>query len=229
MRWHRWAGALVLVGVTACKSGGPALTTLADSASYAAGMNLGSSLRQVKDDIKMEALIQGLRDMAEGDTTRLSEGDAMRVLQTFAAQLRAKQDQEQTAMADSNARAGDAYRAENAKREGVQTTASGLQYEVLTAGSGPKPSAGDRVRVHYKGTLIDGKEFDSSYRAGQPVTFAVNEVIGGWAEGLQLMNVGSKCRLVIPPELGYGPQGSPPDIGPNATLIFELELLGIEQ
>jgi FKBP-type peptidyl-prolyl cis-trans isomerase len=229
MRWHRWAGALVLVGVTACKSGSPALTTLADSASYAAGMNLGASLRQVKDDVQMEALIQGLRDMAQGDTTRLSEGDAMRVLQTFAAQLRAKQDEEQTAMADSNARAGEAYRAENAKREGVQTTASGLQYEVLTAGNGPKPSAGDRVRVHYKGTLIDGKEFDSSYRAGQPVTFAINEVIGGWTEGLQLMNVGGKCRLVIPPGLGYGPQGSPPDIGPNATLIFEVELLAIEK
>ena len=232
MRWHRWAGALAVVAaVPACRSGGPKLTTLADSASYAAGMNLGSSLRQVKDDIEMEALIQGIRDMAADDSTRLrlSEGDAMRVLQTFAAQLRAKQDQEQTVMADSNARAGEAYRAENARRDGVRTTASGLQYEVLTPGSGPRPSATDRVRVHYRGTLIDGKEFDSSYKNGQPVTFSLGEVIGGWSEGLQLMNVGSKARLVIPPDLGYGPQGSPPVIGPNATLVFELELLAIEK
>jgi FKBP-type peptidyl-prolyl cis-trans isomerase len=229
MYWHRWAGVLAVAGVAACGRGGATLTTLADSASYAAGMNLGASLRQVRDDVSMEALVQGLRDMVEGDTTRLSEGDAMRVLQTFGAQLRAKQDQEQTAMADSNAMAGAAYRAENGKREGVRTTASGLQYEVLTAGSGPRPAATDRVRVHYRGTLIDGKEFDSSYRGGQPVTFTVTEVIGGWTEGLQLMNVGGKARLVIPPELGYGPQGAPPDIGPNATLIFEVELLAIEK
>jgi FKBP-type peptidyl-prolyl cis-trans isomerase len=132
-------------------------------------------------------------------------------------------------MADSNTRAGDAYREENAKRAGVQTTASGLQYEVVTQGTGPRPAASDRVRVHYRGTLIDGKEFDSSHRTGQPATFVIGEVIPGWIEALQLMPVGSKYRLVIPPALAYGPQGSPPDIGPNATLVFEVELLGIEQ
>jgi FKBP-type peptidyl-prolyl cis-trans isomerase len=230
MRWHRGAVAAALAGVAACTGGdAPPLTTLADSASYAVGMNMGASLRQVKDEIRMDALVQGLRDMAQGDTTRLTEPDAMRVLQAFAAEVRERQEGGRTAMADSNTRAGDAYRTENGQRPGVQTTASGLQYEVLTAGSGPRPRTSDRVRVHYKGTLIDGKEFDSSLRTGQPVTFEVGGVIGGWTEALQLMPVGSKYRLVVPPALAYGPQGAPPDIGPNATLIFEVELLGIEK
>jgi FKBP-type peptidyl-prolyl cis-trans isomerase len=230
MHWHRGAVALALVGVAGCGGGQSApLATLADSASYAVGMNMGSQLRQVKDEIALDAVVAGLRDMVAGDTTRLTEMDAMRVLQTFASQVRERQEQGRTAMADSNTRAGDAYREENAKRAGVQTTASGLQYEVVTQGTGPRPAASDRVRVHYRGTLIDGKEFDSSHRTGQPATFVIGEVIPGWIEALQLMPVGSKYRLVIPPALAYGPQGSPPDIGPNATLVFEVELLGIEQ
>jgi FKBP-type peptidyl-prolyl cis-trans isomerase FkpA len=230
MRWYREAVVVALAGVGACAGERSApLTTLADSASYAVGMNMGAQLRQVKDEIQMDALVEGLRDMVQGDTTRLAEPDAMRVLQTFASQVRERQAEGRTAVADSNTQAGDTYRAENAKRTGVQTTASGLQYEVLTAGSGPKPAASDRVRVHYRGTLIDGKEFDSSYRVGEPVTFEVGGVIPGWTEGLQLMPVGSKYRLVIPPGLGYGPQGAPPDIGPNATLIFEVELLEIQR
>jgi FKBP-type peptidyl-prolyl cis-trans isomerase len=222
------AAATLTVG--GCGGGqGASLTTLADSASYGVGMNMGAQLRQVKDEISLDALVAGLRDMVEGDTTRLTETDAMRVVQAFAAQVRARQAEGQTALADSNTRAGDAFRTENGKRPGVQTTASGLQYEVITGGSGPRPGTADRVRVHYRGTLIDGKEFDSSYRVGQPVTFQVGGVIPGWTEGLQLMPVGSKYRLVVPPALGYGAQGAPPDIGPNATLVFEVELLGIER
>jgi FKBP-type peptidyl-prolyl cis-trans isomerase len=222
--------ALGLAGVAACTGGqAPPLTTLADSASYAVGMQMGASLRQVRDEIAMEALIQGIRDMAQGDSLRLTETDARRVVQTFAAQVRERQEKGQTAVADSNTRAGDAYRAENGKRDGVQTTASGLQYEVVTAGTGPKPTVEDRVRVHYRGTLIDGNEFDSSHRTGEPVTFQVGGVIPGWTEALQLMPVGSKYRLVIPPALAYGAQGAPPDIGPNATLVFEVELLAIER
>ncbi len=122
---------------------------------------------------------------------------------------------------------GDAYRSENGRRSEVETTASGLQYEVLVEGSGARPSATDRVRVHYRGTLIDGTEFDSSLD-GDPLTFPLNGVIPGWTEALQLMSVGSKYRIVLPPELAYGAAGSPPDIGPDATLIFEVELLNIE-
>lgn len=122
---------------------------------------------------------------------------------------------------------GAAFRAKNGERTEVTTTASGLQYEVLTEGTGATPRSTDRVTVHYRGTLIDGSEFDSSYKRGQPATFSLNGVIAGWTEALQLMRVGSKHRIVLPPDLGYGQRGAPPRIGPNATLVFEVELLGI--
>jgi FKBP-type peptidyl-prolyl cis-trans isomerase len=197
----------------ACTQGESApLATLQDSASYAVGQNMGSSIREVRDEIDLDQVVQGIRDAAEGRDGRLTPQDAQR-----------------DAMADSNKAAGEAYRAENAKRAGVRVTASGLQYEVLTEGAGPRPTATSTVQVHYVGTLIDGKEFDSSRAGGDPVTFALNEVIPGWSEAVQLMAVGSKYRFVIAPEIGYGPAGSPPDIGPNATLIFEVELLNILQ
>lgn len=227
MRAMTWTAA-ALVGAAACTGGeAPPLTTLADSASYGVGMNMGASVREVRDEIQLDALIQGLRDAADGDSTRLTQQDAMRVVQAFAAQVRQRQDEGRAAMADSNTSAGAAYRDENGKRAGVTTTASGLQYEVMTAGNGPRPGARDRVRVHYRGTLIDGKEFDTSYDDGQAVTFALDEVIPGWSEALQLMPVGSKYRIVLPPELAYGAGGAPPDIGPNSTLVFEVELLEI--
>lgn len=122
---------------------------------------------------------------------------------------------------------GAAFRAKNAERQEVTTTASGLQYEVLAEGAGVVPGHTDRVTVHYRGTLVDGTEFDSSYRRGQPATFPLNGVIAGWTEALQLMRVGSKHRIVLPPELGYGSRGAPPRIGPNATLVFDVELLAI--
>ena len=130
-------------------------------------------------------------------------------------------------MGDKNLREGKAFLETNAKAAGVVTTPSGLQYTVLTEGTGPKPKPTDKVRVHYRGTLIDGKPFDSSYDRGEPAVFQLNQVIRGWTEGLQLMNVGSKYKFVVPSELAYGPQG-PPAIGPNAVLVFEVELLGIE-
>jgi len=191
------------------------------------GMNMGHQLQQVREDVNLEQVIQGLRDMVDQKTGRLTIEDAQRVMQAYGGQLQQKHAEEQQARADSNKAAGDAYRAENAKREGVQTTASGLQYEVLTQGTGPRPTADDTVQVHYRGTLIDGTEFDSTVQ-GDPAVYAVSGVIPGWTEALQLMPVGSKYRLVIPPELAYGVMGSAPDIGPNATLIFEVELVGIE-
>ncbi len=229
MQLRQSVAATVVLVVAACAGeSNPALTTLADSASYAVGMNMGASLREVRDEIALDALVQGLRDMTEGRTTRLSEQAAGRVLQTFAAQVQQRQSEGRMAQADSNRQKGDAYRAENAKRPGVQTTASGLQYEVLSAGSGAKPKATDRVRVQYRGTLIDGTQFDAT-DAGEPVTFPLNQVIPGWTEGMQLMPVGSKYRFVLPPALGYGAGGYPPDIGPEMTLVFEVELVGIER
>ena len=217
----------MLLAAVGCGRGeSPALATLADSASYAVGMNMGHQLQQVREDVNLDQVIQGLRDMADKKSGRLAIEDAQRVMQAYGGELQQKHTERQQARADSNKTAGDAYRTENAKRQGVQTTASGLQYEVLTEGNGPRPTADDMVRVHYRGTLIDGTEFDSAVD-GDPVSFQVSGVIPGWTEGLQLMPVGSKYRFVIPPELAYGVMGSAPDIGPNATLVFEVELVGI--
>lgn len=221
-RWLVAVGgaALVLFG---CKSE-PKLGTFTDSASYAIGMNMGSSIQMVYDQINIETLQRALADMAAEKEMAMSTADAMRVLQAFAAQVRANGEATAAAQADSNSRIGAAYREENAKNAGVTTTASGLQYEVLTQGTGSKPSATSRVRVHYRGSLVDGSEFESSY-SGEPVVFALNEVIPGWTEALQLMSAGSKYRIVLPPELAYGDGGGPG--GPNSTLIFEVELLEI--
>jgi len=216
------------LAAAACQPGrSPALTTLQDSASYAVGLSMGHQLQQVKDEVDIDQLVQGIRDVLGGDSTRLTPMQAQQVMQAYGQEVQQRQQQARAVEADSNKAAGDAYRAENAKRDGVETTADGLQYEVLTPGDGPKPGPTSIVKVHYRGTLIDGREFDSSL-SGEPATFAVNEVIPGWTEAIQLMPVGSKYRFVIPPDLGYGEMGSPPDIGPNATLIFEVELIGIE-
>jgi FKBP-type peptidyl-prolyl cis-trans isomerase FkpA len=219
-------GSLALLVVGCAKDRPAKLATFADSASYAIGMNMGASVQMVRDQIELEQLQRGLADMAAGNETALNEADAMRVLQTFAAQVRSSGQANLTAQADSNGRIGAAYREENAKKPGVTTTADGLQYEVLTQGTGPKPTADSRVKVHYRGTLVDGSEFESSY-SGEPVVFGVGEVIPGWTEALELMAVGSKYRIVLPPELAYGDGGGPG--GPNSTLIFEVELLGIEK
>lgn len=214
--------------LAACGAGGE-LATFEDSASYAIGVSMGASLDQVKDSVALERVIQGIMDRAvEGREPRLSESDATAILGRFTTQMRTAQMQERVAKGEQNRAAGDAYREENGARPGVTTTPSGLQYEVLTEGTGPRPSATDRVRVHYRGTLVDGTQFDSSRDRGEPATFTLNGVIPGWTEALQLMRIGSTYRLVVPPELGYGAAGAGPHIGPDATLVFEVELLGIE-
>lgn len=200
------------------------LETFADSASYALGMNMGASVQRVRDQINLDAVRNGLSDMADEEDTRLSQQDAMRILQRFVSQMQAGEQEGLAAQIDSNRASGDAYRAEFGAREGVTTTESGLQYEVLEQGTGPQPEATDRVQVHYRGMLVDGTEFESSYER-EPVVFPLNQVIAGWTEGVQLMSVGSKYRFVIPPELAYGEDRGPG--GPGSTLIFEVELLDI--
>ncbi len=201
-----------------------ALETFADSASYAIGMNMGASVQMVREQINMDALENGLSDRAEGQETKLSEQEAMRILQTFASQVQAGGQDELSAKVEENRQAGQTYQAENGAKPGVTTTASGLQYEVLSQADGPKPEMTDRVRVHYRGTLVDGTEFESSFD-GDPVVFPLNQVIPGWTEGLQLMNVGSRYRFVIPADLAYGDGGGPG--GPGSTLVFEVELVEI--
>ncbi len=182
------------------------------------GQNLMSS---GVESLNYTDLAEGIKDVLEKQKPQISYQEAQQVLNTFFQELEQK-------VAGAAKAAGEKFLAENAKREGVKTTASGLQYEVLEATIGQKPKATDKVKVHYEGTLTDGTVFDSSYKRGEPITFGLNQVIAGWTEGLQLMSIGSKYKLYIPYQLGYGAQGAGGSIPPYAALIFTVELLGIE-
>ncbi len=217
----------------AAKSTNPAtieLKTFEDSVAYAIGINVGNSL--LKDDLLLDVDIikAGLNDVLYTKKEKLSKEELDRVFQAFSAQIQEKQMQKQAQEGTKNLLKGRNFMEENKKKPGVKVTPSGLQYEVITDGTGAKPVATDKVKVHYVGTLLDGSKFDSSVDRGEPVTFPLGNVIKGWTEGLQLMPVGSKYRFFIPADLGYGERGAPGgQIGPNETLIFEVELINIEQ
>ncbi len=204
------------------------LTTQKDKVSYALGMNLGVNLHRQSVEVDPKVLLQGLEDGMAGGKTQLSEDQARATLMELQNDIRKKQQEKMQQAGESNKKEGDAFLAANKGKEGVVALPSGLQYKVMTAGTGPKPAASDSVVCNYRGTLIDGTEFDSSYKRGQPATFPVGGVIKGWTEALQLMPVGSKWQLFVPSELAYGEQGAGANIGPNATLIFEVELLSIQ-
>ena len=205
----------------------PKLETEKDKASYVVGMQIGGSLQQIKDDIDLDVVFAAIRSGLNGDEPALSREEAMAVQQAFAQRLKAKAEAETLAKAEANRKDGEAFLAANKGKAGVMSTASGLQYKVVTDGKGAKPAATDTVKVHYTGTLLDGTKFDSSVDRGEPAQFALNQVIPGWTEGLQLMPVGSKYEFWIPSELAYGDRATPGPIGPNATLHFEVELLDI--
>jgi len=196
--------------------------------SYAIGLDIGQSLKGLGAEIDMQAFTAAVNDRLNDRPQRLDAKEAGEVLQAFFKKRAEAQEAKRLAEAEANKKAGEQFLAENGKKEGVKTTASGLQYEVLTEGTGATPKETDKVTVNYRGTLIDGKEFDSSYKRGQPATFPVNGVIKGWTEALQLMKIGGKYRLFIPSELGYGVRGAGNVIGPNSALIFEVELLNVE-
>jgi len=198
------------------------------SISTMVGMDVGRGLAQIKDEIDIKVVEQALEATIKGEKTALTQEEALQVRQEFMKTLQAKRVAEQKVAADKNKKEGEAFLASNKSKPGVKTTASGLQYLVEKEGTGPKPKATDTVKVNYLGTKIDGTKFDSSYDRGQPATFPLNGVIKGWSEGLQLMPVGSKYKLFVPSDLAYGENG-PGQIGPNATLIFEVELLDIEK
>ena len=193
-----------------------------DKVSYALGLSLGQNMASsgVKT-IEFDDLVAGMKAIMNKEKPAISFDEAQEVLNTFFAELEAK-------VAGQAKEEGEAFLAENAKREGVIVTASGLQYEVLTAAEGKKPKATDKVKVHYEGTLIDGTVFDSSYRRGEAISFGLNQVIKGWTEGVQLMSVGAKYKFFIPYNLAYGERGAGAQIPPYAALIFTVELLGIE-
>lgn len=199
------------------------LKTEMEKVSYSLGVSVAKSVKaQGLEEINSDAVAQAFSDVFEGKDLAITEEEAGQILQDYFTKLAGKAQ-------EANVSAGKEFLAENAKRDGVITTASGLQYEVLTAGEGDSPKETDQVSVHYHGTLIDGSVFDSSVERGQPATFPVNGVIAGWVEALQLMNTGAKFKLFIPSELAYGERGAGQMIGPNSTLIFEVELLSIEK
>lgn len=198
--------------------------------SYAIGMDIGESLKNTSMEIDKAALDAGIAAVLDKDSKPLmTKEEAGKVRAAFFKGQQQKAMAERQAAAGKNKEAGEKFLAENARKDGVKTTASGLQYKVIKEGTGPKPAATDRVTVNYEGTLIDGTVFDSSYKRGKPVTFPLNQVIKGWTEGLQLMSEGSKYKLFIPSDLAYGARGAGNRIGPDETLIFTVELLGINK
>lgn len=200
------------------------LTSLKQRLSYIVGENMATQLKNDGVELDTDALVMAVSDVLAGNASRLSEADKRATIE----EMQKISQEKQAEGAAKNKAAGEAYLAENAKKDGVTTTASGLQYKVLAAGDGAQPTTNDQVKVHYRGTLIDGTVFDSSYDRGEPIVFPVTGVIQGWVEALQLMKVGDKFELAIPSDLAYGANGSGPVIGPDATLVFEVELLAIQ-
>ena len=200
-----------------------------DKVSYVIGMEIGKNFKKQSIDIDPDILVKGIKDAISDGKPLLTEQEVQETMITFQKEMMAKQEELAKKLGENNKKEGEAFLAENKKKEGVKTLPSGLQYKVIKAGTGEKPKLTDTVMTQYRGTLIDGTEFDSSYRRGQPVSFPVTGVIPGWTEALQLMEEGAKWQLFIPPNLAYGERGAGRDIGPNATLIFEIELVSIQE
>jgi len=229
MKQHRLAAAVALVGLVLAGCDSPSgevkLETAAQKASYGIGLNMGKSLAQEGlDDLDSKAVAQGIEDAIGKKEQRIKDEDLMEAF----AFLQQRSEQRLQALSEESAKAGKAFLEENGKREGVITTASGLQYEVITKTDGAQPSADDVVTVHYEGKLTDGSVFDSSIERGSPIDLPVGAVIPGWVEGLQLMHVGEKVKLYIPSELAYGEQSPTPAIPANSVLVFDLELIAIK-
>jgi len=204
------------------------LKTEKDKVSYSIGLDIGTTFKKQAMDIDPAALLRGLQDATTGAKPLLTDDQVKETMTAYSKSMMEKQTVASKESAAKNGAAGEKFLAENKGKEGVKTTASGLQYKVLKEGNGPSPKETDIVETHYKGTLLNGTEFDSSYKRNEPASFPVNRVIKGWTEALQMMKVGSKYELWIPPSIGYGERGAGQDIGPNETLHFEVELLGIK-
>jgi FKBP-type peptidyl-prolyl cis-trans isomerase FklB len=227
--WYRPIAAVALVGLIG-STATAAETTLKDDQdreSYSVGYQIGSNFKRQGIELKSEPFSKGMQDALSGSASALSKEDIEKALASLQQRAGAAQQKLQKETSDNNLSAGKAFMDENGKKEGVVTLPSGLQYKILTEGNGAKPKPTDTVTVNYRGTLIDGTEFDSSYKRGQPASFRLDQVVKGWTEGLQLLKQGSKAQLVIPPALGYGERGAGP-IAANSTLVFEVELVGIE-
>jgi len=226
LRWVAAASALLLAG-HASAADAPKLADKKEKISYSIGMDIGSNLKRQSIDVDPDLLAKGVRDAMSGGETLLTGEEAKETLMSLQQDLVAKAQEQRMQIAEKNKKDGEVYLAANGKKEGVVTLPSGLQYKVIRSGDGPSPKETDMVETHYRGTLIDGTEFDSSYKREQTAVFPVNGVIAGWTEALQRMKVGDKWQIFLPPELAYGERGAGP-IGPNATLVFDIELMSIK-
>lgn len=230
--------ALTIVALFGCEKGESAggtaaaadvnLVTTTDSVSYLIGNDIARSLTHVKNEVVLDVVFSGIREGLSGKETRIPADKQQAIMQAFNTQMQSKMMAKDEEAAKKNQEEANKFLEENGKKEGVVTTPSGLQYKVLVEGNGPVPTDSSRVKVNYEGKLLDGKVFDSSIKRGQPAVFGVTQVIKGWTEALKMMKVGSKYQLFIPPALAYGRRGMAHDIKPNMCLIFEVELLGIE-
>ena len=225
LAWGMVFSAGAVLPFVACSGGDESFE---EKASYALGMEIGNYAKQFGTSLDRDELVDGLLDALSERELRLSPQEVGELVREFVAKAQEKDARRNIEQAEANMQEGEEFLAENKTKDGVVETASGLQYVVLTEGEGPSPVAADRVKVHYEGKSLDGKVFDSSYD-GEPSEFVLNGVISGWTEGVQLMKVGSKYRFFIPSDLAYGARGAGRDIGPNATLIFEVELISIER
>jgi len=203
------------------------LTSYKQKLSYTLGLDLGAYFKSLGEDLDLVNIQHGIEDAYQGRKPLLSTEESAGIQQKFARKQQEKRLQKTREMMIRNRKAADDFLKENGKKDGVQTTASGLQYKLIKAGDGATPKADDTVKVQYRGTLLNGTEFDSSYKRGKPAVFSVNQVIPGWTEALQLMKVGSKYRIFLPPDLAYGDRGAPPVIAPGSMLIFDVELVDI--
>jgi len=228
---RKWIAALGLgILFLAAHANAEEITTLdsqVDKVSYGIGVDLMRNFKRLGIQFNLDTLIRGMKDVLSGEKLLMSEKELRLVMSTYQSELMQKQAEIRRMAAEVNKKAGEKFLAENKEKQGVVTLESGLQYKVIKAGDGKKPVEGDIIKCNYRGTLIDGKEFDSSYETGTPAFFPVEKVIPGWKEALKLMPVGSKWQLFVPSELAYGATGAGRDIGPNQTLIFEIELLAI--
>ena len=202
--------------------------TLKEKVSYGIGLSIGKNLKRQAVDVEVSRLIQGLKDALSDSKPLLTDSEVREAMEAFEKEMQAKLAEREKEVAADNKKQGETFLTGNKKKEGVKTTASGLQYKVIKEGKGKMPKPADTVTVHYRGTLIDGTEFDSSYGRGEPASFQVSGVIRGWTEALQLMAVGSKWQLFIPASLAYGERGAGQEIGPNSVLIFDVELIAIK-
>ena len=218
---------LLAIGCTAADKT-PKLESLIDKVSYSIGLNIGKDFKAQNIEVNPDLLARGIKDALSDSKPLLTEEEIQEAVGTFQQERMAEAEAMAKEMGEKNLKEGEAFLQENAKREGVVALPSGLQYEVIEEGPGKSPKPGDEVTVHYRGTLVDGTVFDSSYERGEPVTFPVEGVIPGWTEALQLMKEGAKWKLFIPPSLAYGERGAGQVIGPNATLIFEVELISVQ-